>query len=168
MKTPKIKDLNRTKASNLILASRWQRLLANVIDVLGILPKGIANPSLTDSLIASFSFFNIAVWLFTLGVLVINLVLLVTEGQTIGKYFLRIRIVQVKTDQNGGFWTNCFLRNLLTSVILLASYLLKLNNQQGMATSLVLIPLLIDILFIFRKDRRCLHDWIAGTRVVKV
>ena len=29
-----------------------------------------------------------------------------------------------------------------------------------------ILPLL-DVLFIFREDRRCLHDFIAGTKVVK-
>jgi len=38
----------------------------------------------------------------------------------------------------------------------------------------VLLPLvgkasrLIDTIFIFRENRRCLHDLIAGTRVVKI
>jgi uncharacterized RDD family membrane protein YckC len=27
---------------------------------------------------------------------------------------------------------------------------------------------LVDILFIFRKDERCLHDHLAGTHVVRV
>ena len=41
-------------------------------------------------------------------------------------------------------------------------------------TFVALIPLvgqyliLIDSLFVLRKDKRCIHDFIAGTRVVKV
>ena len=60
-----------------------------------------------------------------------------------------IRIVKVDTGENGGFVTNVLVRTILNGLI-------------------GIIPLygLIDILFIFRGDKRCIHDLIAGTKVV--
>ena len=37
----------------------------------------------------------------------------------------------------------------------------------GNVPQLALIPF-VDALFIFRQDRRCLHDLLAGTRVIDV
>lgn len=75
--------------------------------------------------------------------------LLSTEGQTIGKRVMNIRIVKADTGDNGGFVTNVLVRGILNGI-------------------LGFIPLygLVDILFIFRDDRRCVHDMIAGTKVV--
>ena len=80
--------------------------------------------------------------------------LLTTQGQTIGKRFMGVRIILVKDETNGGFVINVLLRGILTaalSVIPLVGVLYALT----------------DIGFIFRDDRRCIHDHIAGTRVVK-
>ena len=80
-----------------------------------------------------------------------QMVLLIKDGQTLGKKALRIRIVKMDTGENGGFVPNVLLR-------------LIVNGLLG------IIPLygLVDILFIFRGDRRCIHDMIAGTQVVEV
>ena len=77
--------------------------------------------------------------------------LLAKDGQTIGKRAAKTRIVLVKTDQNGGIVPNVLLRGLVAS----------LPN---------VIPLywVVDTLFIFRADRRCVHDFIAGTKVVNI
>ena len=46
--------------------------------------------------------------------------------------------------------------------------------REGLMALLERIPLLgirielVDVLFIFRNDRRCLHDLLADTRVVRV
>lgn len=37
----------------------------------------------------------------------------------------------------------------------------------GSIPFLAALPSLIDVLFIFRKDRRCVHDLIAGTQVMR-
>jgi uncharacterized RDD family membrane protein YckC len=78
-----------------------------------------------------------------------QVVLLTKEGQTVGKKAMGIRIVKMNTGLNGGFVPNV-LRRLITGVLLLV----------------VPMYVLVDILFIFRSDRRCIHDLIAGTQVV--
>lgn len=82
-------------------------------------------------------------------VTVAQVVMLSKHGQTIGKKVLKMKIVKVDTGMNGGFVTNVVLRGFV-------------NGLLG------IIPFysLIDILFIFSDDRRCLHDKIAGTKVV--
>ena len=87
--------------------------------------------------------------LLLLAVLIVQAVLLTRDGQSLGKKVLDIRIVVYRTGDNGGFVPNVLLRVVV-------------NGLLGF------IPLygLIDILFIFRKDRRCIHDLIAGTVVV--
>ena len=85
-----------------------------------------------------------------LAVFVYQIVLLTKDGQTVGKKAWGIRIVRMQTGANGGFVTNVLLR-------------LIVNGLLG------LIPLygLVNILFIFRSDLRCIHDMIAGTQVVE-
>ena len=85
-----------------------------------------------------------------LAILIAQVVLLSKAGQTIGKKAFNIRIVMVDTSQNGGFGRNVALRAWLT-------------------TLLGFIPLfgIVDVFFIFREDKRCIHDLIAGTHVVK-
>lgn len=95
----------------------------------------------------------VALCLALLSFLLGQLWLLWRRGQTVGKILLGIRIVRVDTLEKGGFVTNVLLRTLLNNLI-------------------VSIPIagllygLADALFIFRDDRRCLHDKIAGTCVV--
>ena len=72
-------------------------------------------------------------------------------GQTVGKRLVGIRIVKLNGDLPG-FQTLIVARYLpitLVSMIPFAGGLFSL----------------VDILFIFRQDRRCVHDLIAGTRV---
>ena len=84
------------------------------------------------------------------AIFIYQMVLLSKYGQTLGKKAVGIRIVKMDTGQNGGFVPNVLLR-------------LFVNGLVGF------IPLygLVGILFIFRSDRRCIHDMIAGTQVVE-
>lgn len=85
-----------------------------------------------------------------------NLYLLATRGQTIGKKLQRIRIVALEGDHHPGlfrvFWLRSFINGLIGSIPLFG-----------------LIPVysLIDVLCIFGKERRCIHDHLAQTRVVQ-
>lgn len=89
-----------------------------------------------------------------LGVLVlIQLVLLARRGQSVGKLLTGIRIV--RTDGSPAGFLHAFLLRGTVPVVI------------------ELIPILgfvfwiVDSSFIFRSDRRCLHDLIAGTVVVR-
>lgn len=122
-------------------ASRGSRLLAAFIDGAAV-----------------FLIYGIAVFIGHLEVLILGIAalwiyqifLLTTLGQTIGKRFCGIKIVTHDTGANGGFVTNVLLRSILNGLI-----------------SVIPFYALVDILFIFREDRRCIHDMIAGTKVVE-
>jgi uncharacterized RDD family membrane protein YckC len=76
-------------------------------------------------------------------------------GQTIGKRLVGTRIVSATDNQIvslGKVFGLRFVPIQLVSVIPIIGTFLPL----------------IDVLFIFREDRRCLHDLIAGTKVIKV
>lgn len=83
----------------------------------------------------------------------INGHLLRTQGQTVGKMLLKIRIV--RTD--GSRASLQALAGLRYGVGYLLNVVLALGMVYG----------LIDSLSIFRDSRRCVHDLIAGTMVVK-
>ena len=89
-------------------------------------------------------------WTFFLA---INGYLLYKHGQTVGKKIAGTRIVAVTDGQLLPFSKVFGLRYLII----------------GMIAHIPIIGswfYLIDILFIFRKDRRCIHDLFAGTKVV--
>lgn len=90
-----------------------------------------------------------------IGFLALHGYLLHKNGQTIGKRLLGIRIVSASDGQIVSLGKIFGLRYV---PIQIAGIIPLVGN---------LLPLL-DVLFIFREDRRCLHDFIAGTRVVKV
>jgi uncharacterized RDD family membrane protein YckC len=87
--------------------------------------------------------------------LVLHGYLLHKHGQTIGKRLVGTRIVSVADNQIISLGKVFGLRYV---PIQLASVLPFLGS---------FLPL-IDVVFIFREDRRCLHDLIAGTKVIKV
>ena len=80
--------------------------------------------------------------------------LLHNYGQTIGKRLVGTRIVSATDNQIvplGKIFALRFVPMQLISIVPVVG---------------TIIPL-IDVLFIFRDDRRCLHDLIAGTKVIK-
>lgn len=82
----------------------------------------------------------------------VQLVMLCTRAQTIGKYSCRIRIYDAATGRPATWERAWLLRTFV-------------NNLPGMIPCLGLLYFLVDACFIFRDDRRCLHDLIAGTQV---
>jgi len=127
-------------------ATRSQRFLAALVDGIPLVVLGVlfSRHLLSDAL-------RPIVLLLELGYIVLQFVLVSNSGQTIGKKVEHIRIVDVQTGQNGGFVTNVLKRWILNGVLCFVPFYA-----------------LVDILFIFREDRRCIHDLIAGTQVVQV
>lgn len=81
----------------------------------------------------------------------IQVYLLATRSQSIGKLLLGTQIMDYETDEPAGFVKTFLLRMLV-------------NGFLGV------IPLygLIDILFIFGEEHRCIHDQLAGTYVADI
>ena len=132
----------------LVLASRWQRLGAVLIDVL-IMPVIYFTPHFSAMVFDITVTTGIAVVrsIILLIIIIVQIVLLGTRGQTIGKRALKIRIVDYRTGAHPGF----------TRVVLM----------RVIVNGLIVLPLL-GTLFIFREDKRCIHDFIANTKVVNV
>ena len=123
-----------------VLAGRGSRLGAVIIDgLIGVIPYII--------------FFIVVPGLGLLAlaaIFIFQMVLLTKDGQTLGKKALSVRIMKVDTGQNGGFVSNVLLRVIVNGLL-----------------GLIPFYTLVDVLFIFREDRRCIHDMIAGTQVIK-
>jgi len=87
-----------------------------------------------------------------LAVAVINWVMISKNGQSIAKRLLGMRIVLLQTGQAPGFVNGVLLRSWVPALINQACSLFGL----------------IDALWIFNEERRCIHDLIAQTVVVDV
>ena len=88
------------------------------------------------------------------ALMVANVVLLTLRGQSIGKLLTGIQIVRAQDQSRAGFVKAVMLRWFLFAVI---------SSMQFIG-----LPLMLgDILLIFRSDRRCLHDLVADTMVIK-
>ena len=85
----------------------------------------------------------------------LNGYLLATSGQSIGKRIVGTRIVSVHDGKILPFGKVIGLRYLPFWVIAQVPFIGQV------------ITGLVDPLFIFRGDKRCLHDLVAGTKVIK-
>ena len=89
-----------------------------------------------------------------LALAIVQIYLLSTRGQTIGKKIVSVKIVRYADNSSPGFVYACLLRAIVP----------------GMISGVPIVGgifSLVDICFIFGEERRCLHDLIAGTKVVK-
>ena len=143
----------------LTLASRWSRLGASIID--GVLMVVVVMP--LAFFLGAFEAIEqsgemgigptIALGIASIGAFFLfNGYLLSTNGQTVGKKLMNIKIV----DLNGNNMPFGRLIGMRYIPVWIVSYI----PIVGSFTSL------IDALFIFRADKRCVHDLIAGTQVV--
>jgi len=132
------------------LAGLGQRLGAHMLDGLAYL-VAILPPLVVSSALDPASFLGVGM-LLLLAVFVLQAWLLTTRGQSLGKIVVRIRIVDYRTGRHPGF----------SRIVLMRGVLPAIGNMftQGLFS-------LIDVLFIFGRERRCVHDLMAGTSVVQ-
>jgi uncharacterized RDD family membrane protein YckC len=160
-----------------VLASRWLRLGAALLDEMiadfcalpGMIllgPSGLmllfrltmqGRDALQDSDLERLAGMSNALGVLVLGVLLcaaVQVWMLAARGQTLGKRFLEIRILRVQDDANPGFAHAVLLRSVVPMIV-------RAIPMFGLGFWLV------DVGCIFRTDKRCLHDLIAGTKVVQ-
>lgn len=90
----------------------------------------------------------------TVSLWIVQWYLIATRGQSIGKIVAKTRIVRVDGGR-AGFKEAVALRTWIPWAV---SLIPKIGG----------VLAFIDILFVFRSDRRCVHDLIAGTKVIDV
>jgi uncharacterized RDD family membrane protein YckC len=90
-----------------------------------------------------------------LSLLVVQVWMITTRGQSIGKRLLGIKIVKFADGSPAGFVHGWLLRNFVNGII-------------GVLPWIGILYKLVDNCFIFTDARRGIRDHIAGTKVVKV
>lgn len=160
--TPQSSVLEENNAE--ALASRWSRLGAAILDAIiaAIVVVPIAfSLGIFEALMASVEAgadavgtqYTITMAIVGLGTFfLLNGYWLATKGQTVGKKLVGIKIVTMDR-QLPAFGKLIALRYL---PLWMVTYLPMVGG---------ILPL-IDVVFIFRSDKRCVHDLIAGTQVV--
>lgn len=93
--------------------------------------------------------------------LLINAYLLWTKSQTIGKKIMGLAIVEPEAREDGTFYQASFLK-----LVFFRAWFFPILFI-GIVPYFTILPL-ADILFIFSKNRRCLHDYLCRTTVISL
>ncbi len=142
------------------LAGRGRRLVATLIDVVLVPVVSILLMLVTGVLEHAADWSTSAMpFLRMIGLglasyVLLNLWLLWTRGQTVGKAAMGIMIVDAKTGERVPTW-----RLVVRGLFFPTLYVIVL------VPFIALIPV-VDQALIVRKDRRCVHDWLCRTAVV--
>ena len=153
-------DLETPTTETDALASRWRRFFAIMADgfliMLILFPFMFFTIGWTEYLERasdpSIQFTVLTILSGLLIFLLLNTKMLITHGQTLGKRALKVKIV----DMDG---------NKPTGIQLLKRY--------GFSMSIQYIPIaggflyIAEVMFGLGKSKRCGHDYIAGTKVIK-
>jgi uncharacterized RDD family membrane protein YckC len=133
------------------LAGRLARLAAVIIDSLLFLPAGIVVGIMDSSGGSTIAVLFAVLWFVAIAAL--QIYMLVTRSQTVGKRAMKVRIVRADGSRItfGRIFGQRYLVPALISAIPIVGSIFGL----------------VDSLFIFRQDRRCIHDLIADSIVVE-
>lgn len=142
-----------------VLASRWRRFFGSMLDSILIT---IISMVVTAFFVGSGQFITFitqpsnAIILsssFTFWFLILNGYLLITSQQTLAKRLLGMKIVS--NDGTDAVWNKHLVKRY--AVFLLLPIIPVIGNFLS----------LINIVFIFNRDKRCVHDLAGDTRVVR-
>ena len=154
--TARVAEVFATSA--FVKSTRLSRLGAVLLDtavvVVPVIVISVMMPSLWVKGDASFSMVMGVIGLGLIGFAIYQFVMLYRHGQTLGKKILGIKIVR-SDGSRAGFGRIVLLRYIVPGVIGAIPYI-------GILFSL------IDPLFIFGDEKRCVHDLLADTIVVDV
>lgn len=139
------------------LAGRGARLGASILDTIifcacfipGIFVLSSSNSEATKG------FGSALLLIGWLGFLIVQAIFLTKRGQSLGKMIVGIKIVNFSNESLPGFAKVFVLRMFVPGLLSGIPYLGWLFW-------------LVDGLFIFRDDQRCVHDLIAQTKVVNI
>jgi uncharacterized RDD family membrane protein YckC len=149
------------------LASRWQRLGGALFDgllalmatapgyigislsELGRARKASSNPFL---LFTSGGKWGVIAAALLIALTIVQWILLARRGQTVGKMIAGTRVVRLDGSPAG-----------FSRAVALRLWPLEIVSRIPMAQ----LASLVDVVFIFGERRRCLHDLLAGTKVVR-
>ena len=166
-KTGKSRE-QRISYEDYTLADPVRRLLAAMLDVIVAIPffipaalafgfglteadRAKQPPSENMIVVAACGLFVVGVF----ALLGINIYLLASRSQMIGKWILKIQIMDYETNEPAGFLKSAILRGFVNGLI-------------GAIPMVGSLYSLVDILFIFGEEHRCLHDQLAGTYVANI
>ena len=142
------------------LAGRGRRLVATLIDMLLVPALTVLLVMITGVMEHAEAYRN-SLWMlnvFVLAVvsyLILNGYWLFTRGQTVGKRVMKVAMVATSTGERAAFWKLVCVRALFFPLLFVV-----------ISPVLALLPI-VDQGFVFRKNRRCVHDLAAGTSVVR-
>jgi len=155
-----IKLDNELQEESSSLASRWLRLWAYIIDSIIVIVITLPLVYITggaeqieSGIEPTFIYTTLIGLAGLLSFYLINIKLLLSKGQTIGKKILHIKIVDLNNHipSKTHLSKRYFIYFLPTFIPIIGTWLL-----------------IINILFIFGKERRCVHDLIGKTKVVNI
>ena len=154
-----LEEAVEVKSNSVELASRWRRLGASIVDsIILMIPSMIIMyytgffdhvtqgkaPPTTDTLLIFVA--GLAIYI------AFNIHSLKANGQTLGKKALGIKVVDMNYE-----------KPTLATLILKRYFPYAICGQIPAVGQIITT---INVLLIFRQDKRCGHDLIAGTQVV--
>jgi len=172
-------EVARRSPGSYALASRSARLSGAIADglfatVLGFAPAVAIHAAGYDPFPTKLPAGSTASWMPS-GILstLVSLVptvyqwwLITQSGQTVGKKFMKTRIITLDGDV-AGFTRGVLLRNVPLHLLGFVSTIVTTYAPSLRAVVWIVSGLsTLDDLFIFGESKRCLHDYIAGTVVV--